>query len=306
MAKTCVIWRITDGKRGHERQTQGLVQALAQLMPVASADIRAESPGAALWHGLRERFPAGRGLDAPDLILGAGHGTHLTMLAARRARGGKTVVLMKPSLPLRCFDLCLIPEHDGVGDLPNVMVTRGAINAVQPSREKDSTAGLILVGGVSAHYRWDEARLVEQIGRVAAQAPSLNWTVTTSPRTPPSMLAHLRRLPNAQRLQIVSFLETAVDWLPSRLARATQVWVTPDSVSMVYEALTSGAAVGVFELERIGSGRVADGIDRLLRDRRVGSYAGWATGQPLPVAQEEFNEAARCARWIKQKWFPEN
>lgn len=306
MAKTCVIWRITDGKRGHERQTQGLVQALARLMPVTATDIPAEPRRSALWHGLTGKFPAGLGLDAPDMIVGAGHGTHLTMLAARRARGGKTVVLMKPSLPLRCFDLGLIPEHDAVDGLPNVMVTRGAINAIQPFGEKDGTAGLILMGGISSHYHWDEAHLVEQVRCVTAQAPSLHWIVTTSPRTPPDMLAHLRALPNAQRLQVVPFQEASVEWLPSQLARAAQVWVTPDSVSMVYEALTSGAAVGVFELERIGSGRVAGGIDRLLREGRIGSYAGWVAGKPLPVAQEEFNEAARCARWIKQHWFPEN
>lgn len=305
MTKTCVIWRITDGKRGHERQTQGLVQALALMMPVVVTEFEAAPRWSALMHWLAGRFPEGRGKDAPDLIVGAGHGTHLTMLAAQRAYGGKTVVLMKPSLPLRWFDLCLIPEHDFVVDVSNVLSTRGAINAIQPSLEKDVTLGLILLGGLSAHYHWDEVWLLAQIRHVVTQTPSMKWILTTSPRTPASMLERLHEL-QLGPLDVVSFQDAPADWLPRQLLRAAQVWVTPDSVSMMYEALTSGAAVGVFDLEGIGSGRVARGVEKLMRDGRVRGYADWQAGRPLPVSHEEFNEAARCARWIKQNWFPEN
>lgn len=305
MEKTCVIWRITDGKRGHERQTQGLVQALAQLMPIQVIDLRAESRWRAAWHGLVGNFAASAALDAPDLIVGAGHDTHLTMLAAARACGGKTVVLMKPSLPLGWFDLCLLPEHDAAGDRPNVIKTRGAVNAVKPTRDKDVTAGLILLGGVSAHYHWDEAKVLEQVRNVVARTPAMHWTLTTSPRTPASTLAALRAL-SLPQLQLVPFQQASEDWLPAQLPRAAQVWVTPDSVSMLYEALTAGAAVGVFELQRTGAGRVASGVDQLLRAGLARGYQDWQGGQPLAAAAEEFNEAARCARWIKQNWFPEN
>lgn len=305
MEKTCVIWRITDGKRGHERQTQGLVQALAQLMPVKVIDLRAQSRWRALSQWLTGRFAAVDGGTPPDLIIGAGHGTHLTMLAAARACGGRTVVLMKPSLPLGWFDLCLLPEHDASADRPNVIWTRGALNAVQPTRDKDATAGLILLGGISAHYRWDETRVLEQICSVVERTPAMRWTLTTSPRTPASTLAALRAM-SMPRLQLVPIEEATEDWLPAQLQRAAQVWVTPDSVSMLYEALTAGAAVGVFELQRTGAGRVARGVDRLLCAGLVRSYPDWQGGQPLAAAAEEFNEAARCARWIKQNWFPDN
>jgi mitochondrial fission protein ELM1 len=51
-------------------------------------------------------------------------------------------------------------------------------------------------------------------------------------------------------LTIVPFAATSPDWLPTQLARADQAWVTADSVSMVYEALTAGAAVGVLDVPR--------------------------------------------------------
>ena len=303
MTNPLVIWRVTDGKRGHERQTEGLVQALVQLIPVNVSEIPALPRGQAFRHWLNGRFPCG-GRRPPALIIGAGHGTHLTMLAARRACGGKTIVLMNPGLPRRCFDLCLIPEHDGVSEGGNVLLTRGAINAVQPSHELQPNAGLILLGGISAHYRWDDREVAEQVRILASMRSDVNWRLTTSPRTPEGTLRLLREvLPG--NVDIVAFRDAPLDWLPAQLRQAGQVWVTPDSVSMLYEALTAGAAVGIFDLERIGKGRVARGVEQLLGEGKVLGFAEWKAGQPLPAPQQEFNEAARCARWIRQTWFPD-
>ena len=89
-----VVWRFSDGKSGHDNQSLGLVDALQRRTRIHSYDIPVQ-PGAALdW--LIGRFPAGSLLPDPWLIIGAGHATHLPMLAARRARGGRTAVLMRP------------------------------------------------------------------------------------------------------------------------------------------------------------------------------------------------------------------
>jgi mitochondrial fission protein ELM1 len=295
----CVIWRITDGKRGHERQTQGLAQALAAILQVRLVDIACESGMVALWHWLLRRFPAGKALSAPDLIIGAGHGTHLTMLAAKRAFGGKTVVLMKPSLPLSCFDLCLLPEHDGGHEAANVLTTRGALNAVACLQPKQPQQGLMLIGGVSAHYHWDEAAIVQQVKRIAADTAT-SWTLATSPRTPSSTLNLLRQCGN---VRIMPFQQADADWLPEKIARVAQVWVTPDSVSMVYEACTSGAAVGLLQLPEKPATRVTRGLQALATEGRVTLYDDWLRGKPLASPAEKFNEAARCAARIKQLWF---
>jgi mitochondrial fission protein ELM1 len=104
------LWRITDGKPGHEKQTLGLCQALLRQHEGRCFDVDVCRQPLLNW--LMGRFPAGRSLPPPDLIIGAGHHTHFAMLAARRAFGGRCVVLMRPSLPLAWFDLCLIPRHD--------------------------------------------------------------------------------------------------------------------------------------------------------------------------------------------------
>ncbi len=141
------------------------------------------------------RFPAWRDLPTPDIVLGAGHRTHLSLLAARRVHRGKAVVLMRPSLPLSLFDLCLIPEHDAPPARRNVLATRGALNRIQPSATLEPSRGLLLIGGPSAHFAWDNENLYRQIAAIVAADPAIHWTLTTSRRTPAGFLERLSPLP---------------------------------------------------------------------------------------------------------------
>lgn len=299
--KPLVVWRFSDGKAGHDNQSRGLADALARLRPVEAITLD-PPPAATVLAGLIRGSLAGwREPPAPDLLLGAGHRTHLALLAARRMRGGRAVVLMRPSLPLGLFDLCLIPEHDAPPVRPNVLVTCGALNRIQPSAALEPNQGLLLIGGPSAHFGWDDAGLYQQIAAILAADPTMHWTLTTSRRTPPGFLDGLRGMPGG-RLTAVPVSETGPDWLPAQLARAGRLWVTADSVSMVYEALTAGAAVGVLEVPRKRSSRVSRGLERLAAEGWVTPFADWRGDRPLRRPDRPFNEAERCARWIVEQW----
>ena len=139
----------------------------------------------------RSRNTSDTPLPKPDLIIGAGHATHPTLLAARRAHGGRAVVLMKPSLPRRCFDLCILPRHDGVAADAHTLVTDGALNRVRPATASDANHGLILIGGASPHFEWDSDAIQVQIKSLLARTPDMQWTLATSRRTPANFLALL-------------------------------------------------------------------------------------------------------------------
>jgi hypothetical protein len=291
---------MSDGRRGHDAQSRGLALALQRLVPCTVHTLDAPGLLATLRDWLRGVFAAGRHLPAPQLILGAGHATHLPMLAARRARGGRVVVLMKPSLPLSWFDCCLIPEHDRPPARGNVIATRGMLNHVQPAATQDPAFGLILVGGPSKHYHWDAPALLAQIRALLDHSPGVTWTITDSPRTPPATRAALKEAaqPNAA---FQPHAECDPGWLEQQYARAGTVWVSRDSLSMIYEALTAGAAVGILDAPRARPGRVSRAVDDLLRAGLVTDFSAWQRGvRPAPPA-EEFNEARRCARLIKER-----
>ena len=296
-----VIWAFTDGKAGHENQTRGLLAAFQRRGPTDVRWIKVPPYSSVLTNLMTKRFLPGAALPSPDYLVGAGHRTHLPMIAARRARGGKSIVLMKPSLPRVWFDLCVIPEHDQVSG-GNVITTRGALNAVQPGK-KDARAGLILVGGPSRHHGWREKELIAQVAAIVQRETKMEWTLTTSRRTPPSSTTRLAEI-KAKNFTIVPVRDTGSEWLPEKLAHAAVAWVSEDSVSMVYEALTAGCATGILAVpaRRRGKKKLQQGIDTLVSDGLVTRYAAWQEGDKPSAPVQPFNEAVRVADWILNKW----
>jgi len=299
MTQPVVVWAFTDGKAGHENQTRGLLAAFARHHPLDARWINVPAYASVLSSLMTRRFLPGVGLPPPDLLIGAGHRTHLPLLAARRAHGGHTIVLMKPSLPRAWFDLCVIPEHDGVSGA-NVLSTRGALNPVEAGK-KNVRAGLMLIGGPSRHHGWDENRILSQVEAILARERDVDWTLTTSRRTPAATTKRLCAV-TFKNLTVVPVTDTGPGWLVERLATAAQVWVTEDSVSMVYEALTAHAATGVLDVPQKRESRIARGIAALRRDGLVAGFVDWQRGRKLVPPAVPFNEAARVAAWIGEKW----
>ncbi len=292
------IWALTDGKPGHKNQTAGLIQALSRYREVETCWISALS----VTKVLRLLFTrscddvcAGR-LQRPDLIIAAGHKTHLGLLALQRACGGRSVVLMRPSLPLGLFDLCLIPRHDKPPKRDNVIQTMGALNKVVAPDLAKSPQGLILLGGESRHFSWDTQVVLDQITCLLEQQPELHWTIATSRRTPLDSVASIQqRFPDVSMVLPESVGE---DWLPGKISQARYIWVTGDSISMIYEALTAGAKTGLIELKKQPKEtRVASEIKRLIAEQRVMTRSSSKLGDFEPL-----NEAVRCARLLLEKF----
>ncbi len=296
-----VIWRISDGRPGHDNQSLGLAEALARQTRAELYTLAAMRPAAALVRWCLKRFPKPAITALPDLVIGAGHGTHLTLLAAKRAWGGRAVVLMRPSLPTKWFDLCLVPEHDAPPPDPRIVTTRGALTRIRPLPPRRSGRGLILLGGPSRHFSWPEKGVLSQIDAIIAASPDTLWTLSSSPRTPKDTIQRVRRL-NRPMLEVIAFQDTSPDWLGEQLANAAWVWITEDSVSMVYEALTSGAAVGLIELGRARRSRIAEGLDRLANEAWVTRFSRWSAEQELSPPPSKLDEASRCAQLILERW----
>ena len=65
-----------------------------------------------------------------DLIIGTGAHTHIPILQLKRWSGSKTATVMSPAFYLiREFDLCFIPEHDGIKSQSNIFFTVGPPNS---------------------------------------------------------------------------------------------------------------------------------------------------------------------------------
>lgn len=294
-----VIWRFTDGRRGHDAQSRGLAQAIGRIERVDCHDLAVPGFARSLAQFLRLRPAPGQDRPDPDLLIGAGHATHLPLLAARRRRGGRAIVLMSPSVPPAWFDFCLIPEHDDPPPGGNIIATRGPLNCIVAAPAHASDQGLILIGGPSPHYLWRQDELLGQIETILA-GPIRDWCIADSPRTPLAARAALRAL-SGNGVRFVAHEETGTDWLPAQLARAATVWVSPDSLSMIYEALSAGAGVGVLDLPVRRHGRVSRAVELLAANAEITTYRQWRSGSRLTPPAQPLREADRCAELLLQR-----
>ena len=263
------VWRFVDGNRAHEKQSAALLAGLRERLGddhVQSCDIDCSQLRFWLPGSLQMALDAAdaQSLGQPHFLIGAGHRCHLPLLTARRRFGGRSVVLMRPSLPISWFDFALIPEHDRPPPLPNVLTTRGALTLPLPEQASQPGTGLILLGGPSRHFAWDSVTLERDIEKLAASP--IQWTLADSRRTPEFALQQLAR----PGFTLAPWSECEDGWLEQQLAAVEQVWVTRDSISMVFEALQSRAQVGVLDLpSRNRENKVRAAVQRLVDDGLV-------------------------------------
>lgn len=292
------LWILGDGKPGHENQSLGLAAAIARRAPCS---VHRVAVNGARWlpARLRAAVAASAGLPSPDLVIGAGHACHAPLLWLARKHRARSVVLMRPSLPVACFDLCIAPRHDfpASAEGPRLLLTRGALNRIEP-HPGERRGGLILLGGPSRIHGWDPRAMLAMLARITSEG---TWELTDSRRTPEAFLAELRR--SLPQVAIASHHDTPADWLPYKLQHAAEVWVSEDSVSMVYEALSSGARVGLLPVPRLAAeSRVLRGLDGLVADGFVTPYPEWCDRGRIAPAPEILREADRCAGLVLRRF----
>lgn len=278
------IWVLTDGKPGHVNQSLGLAEALIRLRSDLQVTQLSVGEG---WRLLTRSKP-------PKLIISAGRRTHLWSWLCKLRFAAKSVVLMKPSLPIALFDMVFVPEHDQFGVThPKVIQTRGALNRMQPGDKSDQSA-LILVGGPSKHVVWDDKSVLHRIQQILSHNTQIRIPVATSRRTPESFTERLRAL---KGVEIILPEMVVPNWLPETLGATKRVWVTADSVSMVFEALTAGCAVSLIGLESTSNSRTQRGIQMLVDAGTV----NYSTEFESAVKISPLAEAERCAKILLER-----
>ncbi|MCG2634240.1 MAG: mitochondrial fission ELM1 family protein [Gammaproteobacteria bacterium] len=296
--KSITIWTVTDNRPGHLKQAEALIAGLQHFRSCQNTEF---SVNGGLLHRLRTSHATARRLikqsQRPDLLLGVGQATHLPLLSLQRSYGGKTVVLMKPSLPNRLFDYVLIPQHDQPKTSDRVWATEGAL-CLSPRQPKKPDTGLFLIGGPDRRFSWNEADLIARISAICQATPETTWTLTTSRRTPVQFLG---RIPQKHNLTSVAHDQCQPDWLTGTLNHTETAWVTPDSVSMIYEALSAGTRVGLLQFGVSKPNKLSQNLERLSEQGDITIYDAWVPGTPLALPHKRYEENLRCAARLLQQ-----
>ena len=288
---------VSDAKAGHRSQAVGLYKAMQRISnsEVTFQEIALQQlPIFTLLKGmLSHQLPLFE--KKPDYIFGVGsHTQSRVLLLGKVYPQAKTVILMKPNFPFSWFDYAIIPEHDGVPESRHVITTQGALNPIVNEQRHQASQILIALGGSSKRHQWNEAKVLSAIQKIVENHPDGKIILTTSRRTPSEFLAHLVKQPYSQHLQIFPVEQTPQGWIFEEMQQAEAVWVTEDSVSMIFEALTAGCKVGVIGIDRLKEDRITQSIDHIIQSHLVSDSTSI---QALPEPHA-FKEAERVATYL--------
>lgn len=299
-----VVWLLHDEKPGHNTQLRGLANRLKAHSGARCHWVDCDNYPVPFWRALLGIAPSSEALSTlpePDMIIAAGSNTHRLLFSLRRRKHAMTTVLMRPSWPLRWLDTAIIPEHDAPTPSNQTLITKGVLNTITPmAKLTDQQNGLILVGGPSKHFEWDDDQVLAQVQQLRQALPKWKWTLSSSRRTPAALMPRLAQLEDAG-LSVKDHRTTHSDWLPQALADSRCVWITPDSVSMVYEGLTSGLPTGLFDIPPKNNSRVARGIAQLQSDQSVYALAD-ASKMATFAPPTPLWEADRATQWLLDRW----
>ena len=286
--KIKVIWRFTDGKAGHDKQSLALVDSLMNQTKCRLFDFNVQGQRNPILNIIFKNYKLPEGITKPDIAIGAGHKTHLHLLAIKRCFNAKIVVIMKPSIPLIFFDLCIIPKHDGIKNGPNIIYTQSSLVKFNSNLKKKENTGLILIGGPSKHYFWDSKTVLEEICKISKKFKFRKLLLSTSRRTPFDFLDQLNEL-NIPDIKVYEYSKIKSDWLDKHINKVKNIWVTNDSYSMVTEALASGADVDIIGLKVKQDSKLSKEMKVIKNNIK----------RKIPIQ----NEAKVVAKFIKKIWF---
>ncbi len=234
-----------------------------------------------------------------DIVISCGASTVSTNVFFKYENNARNAVIMKPGWGRSGkFDLVILPEHDRPSRVkPNMLITEMVPTPARYAENKtvgEDGIGL-LIGGDTRNFRMDKTDIAEITDQVlrAAEKRNLKIYATTSRRTPGEVSSVLKEKLAGNRMCGMLVIVSDNDKkgaMNDIFASCGLIIVSPDSTSMISEAVDSGRHVIVFNrghhperkskymkfisylrgrgyIHTAGSGEVAAKIDTVLAEK---------------------------------------
>jgi len=219
-----------------------------------------------------------------DIIISCGSSLAAINYILSKENQAKSFVIMRPSISSTDrFDLVVISKHDNPPLKRNIAVVDGALNLIDEEYLKDQSKKLseltaikplasqlhigILIGGNTKNFQLKTADILEMSRQIKSAAEKLNaqLLISTSRRTPPQIEDLLKKEFKDYgrcKLLIIANEKNYPFAVGGVLGLAEIVVLSPESVSMISEAASSGKYVLVFGYDGV-RGRHRGFLDNL-------------------------------------------
>ena len=189
------------------------------------------------------------------------------------------------------------------------MTTVGPPNCSINRKRHKETNGLILVGGIDQKsHTWNSGDILEKITEIVVREPGTRWLISSSPRTPDDTILMLEKMTLLHsHVSFHNYKDTPPGWVEEQYDNSTVVWVTADSVSMIFEALTAGCKVGVIPVDwKKRLNKFEKSVAFLEANGFILPFDAWVSTKDDWSEHENLNEAQRCADIIIMRWWEKN
>ena len=279
-----ILW-IKDGKKGHEKQVQALLEELSRTIDIKIYEenyhISSLKRFFDIFHHstsyVFKKYDSCKILKSYNqndvhLVVGAGSNIHIRILLLKKALKdiyNKDIIaisVLTPSFFKNEFDFICAPKHDEIklSNYKNIVFFEGSIAKVS-TQEPDDDIGLIGLGGTNKHFVFNEDDLIKQIEYILSLYPNKDWYLFSSRRTTELMISKINILSNSY-----SNLITTHQSFDEIIRRASIKFITQDSMNMVYESLSTKGQTFVFNMKYKNENKITKQIKKLLENKQIG------------------------------------
>jgi len=202
----------------------------------------------------------------PDIVISCGSAIAGVNFVITRENLAKSIAIMRPSvLSMKRFDLVIMPAHDKPKRGKNIVVTEGALNLIDEEyikpqveslrarikNEKDLVLGLLL-GGDTKNFTLSAELLRPIIAQIKLflEKHNAEILITTSRRTNQEAEHSIKKKfsnYNHAKLLIIANEKNIPEAVGGILGLSKIAIISPESISMISEAASSGCYVVVFK-----------------------------------------------------------
>jgi mitochondrial fission protein ELM1 len=306
------IIAVLDGRPGHEKQTFGIIDALALRTAVKVTPLRVGNSSLLRKTGLLASLffpflaPVNTAIKKSSMVICTGSSTHVTALFIKNKYKIKAFACMTPGPIVRgLFDCCFVPLHDKAAPGENIFSTFGAPNSCSDLGRHEKDRSLILIGGVdTASHSWDSKKIGGMVQSAIDNNPRTFWTIGSSPRTPEPTVEILKNISaSMDNVSFFDYKETKRGWVEEQYNLNDTVYVSSDSISMLYEAMSAGCRVTVFPMDwKKSTSKFKFNEDFLIEKGMVLRFETSTAPDARLSHKTLLNEAQRCADHILSTW----
>ena len=279
-----ILW-IKDGKKGHEKQVQALLEELSKTIDINIYEedyhISSLKRFFDIFHHstsyVFKKYDSCKIIKSYNqndihLVIGAGSNIHTRLLLLKKFLKdiyNKDIIaisVLTPSLFKNEFNFICAPNHDEIklSNIKNTIFFEGSLAKVS-IQEPDDSIGLIGLGGINNHFIFNEDDLIKQIEYILSLYPNKDWYLFSSRRTSDLMIDKIKTLANS-----FSYLIVAHENYDEIIKRASIKFITQDSMNMVYESLSTKGQTFVFNMKYKNENKITKQIKKLIENKQIG------------------------------------